>query len=110
MLGTYCPNPTEEEHLMSVVLYWLGGARVAEFAHAALGTPGLSTIRKYCMTSILASSIFPKSDELNWNIKSAYEYGVPLGETMGLICMFDEIKVEEMLDWCPQTNTIIGLC
>ena len=64
------------------------------------------------MTSILVSSIsiFPKSDELNWNIKSAYEYGIQLGETMGLICMFDEIKVDETLDWCPWTNAIIGLC
>ena len=109
MLGTYHPNYTEEECLMSVVLYWLGGARVAEFVHAALGTPGLSTICKYCM-SILASSIFPKIDELNQNIKSAYEYDIPSGEMMGLICMFNEIKVEEGLDWCPQMNSIIGLC
>ena len=49
-------------------------------------------------------------DELNQNIKSAYEYGVQLEETMGLICMFNEIKVEEGLDWCPWTNAVIGLC
>ncbi len=95
---------------MSIVLYWLGGTRVTEFAHAALGTPGLSTIRKYCTTSILTSSIFPKLDELNHNIKLAYEYGMQSGDGMGLICMFDKIKVEEGLDWCPQTNSIIGLC
>ena len=43
-LGTYQPKYTEEEHLMSIVLYQLGGSRVAEFAHAALGTPGLTTV------------------------------------------------------------------
>ncbi len=109
-LGTYCQNYMEEECLMSVMLYQLGGARVAEFAHAAIGTPGLSTICKYCTTSILASSIFPKLDKLNQNIKSAYEYGMPEGGRMGLICMFNEIKVEEGLDWCPWTNSVIGLC
>ena len=29
---------------------------------------------------------------------------------MGIVCMVDEIKVEETLDWCPHTNNIIGLC
>ena len=96
---------------MSIVLYQLGGARVAKFAHTALGTPGLSTIKKFCSTSILASSAFPKLDELMKNIKSAYEYSAQSEEvTVGLICMFNEIKVEEGLDWCPQTNSIIGLC
>ena len=111
MLGTYHPQYTEEQHLMSVVLYQLGGARVAEFAHAALGTPGLSTVQKHCTTSILASSVFPKMDKLMWNIESAYEHSARSAQGMvGLICMFDEIKVEEGLDWCPQTNSIIGLC
>ncbi|KAF8331049.1 uncharacterized protein EI90DRAFT_3199739 [Cantharellus anzutake] len=44
-LGTYSPRHTEQEHLMSVVLYRLGGARVAEFAHAALSMPGIATTR-----------------------------------------------------------------
>ena len=110
-LGTYCPQYTEEQHLMSMVLYQLGGTRVAEFTHAALGTPGLSTVWKHCMTSILASSVFPKMDKLMWNIESAYEHSARSAQGMvGLICMFDEIKVEEGLDWCPQTNSIIGLC
>ena len=96
---------------MSIVLYQLGGSRVAEFAHAALETPGLTTVQKYCMTLILASSIFPGLEELNKNMKSAYEYGTQSGEgMMGLICMFNEIKVDEGLDWCPQTNSIIGVC
>ena len=96
---------------MSIVLYQLGVARVAEFVHTALGTLGLSTIKKSCSTSILMSLAFPKLDELMKNIKSAYEYSAQSEEvTVGLICMFNKIKVEEGLDWCPQTNSIIGLC
>ena len=96
---------------MSIVLYQLGGARVAEFVHTTLGTPGLSTIKKFCSTSILTSLVSPKLDELMKNIKSAYEYSAQSEEgTVGLICMFNEIKAKEGLDWCPQTNSIIGLC
>ncbi|KAF8319554.1 uncharacterized protein EI90DRAFT_2940187, partial [Cantharellus anzutake] len=110
-LGTYRPAYTEEEHLISIVLYRLGGARVAEFAHAALGTPGLTTVRKHCITSILASAVFPKLDELTRNIESAYEHCTLTGKgRVGLVCMFDEIKVKEGLDWCPWTNSVIGLC
>ena len=60
---------------------------------------------------ILASSIFPGLEELNKNMKSAYEYGTQSGEgMMGLICMFNKIKVDKGLDWCPRTNSIIGVC
>jgi len=45
------------------------------------------------------------------NIESVYEHNTPSGEeSAGLVCMFDEIKVKEGLDWCPQTNFVIGLC
>ena len=44
-------------------------------------------------------------------MKSAYEYGTQSGEgMMGLICMFNKIKVDKGLDWCPWTNSIIGVC
>ncbi|KAF8330036.1 uncharacterized protein EI90DRAFT_2996770 [Cantharellus anzutake] len=110
-IGSYHPQYTEREQLMSVVLYRLGGSRLAEFAHAALGMPGLTAIKQHCTTSILASAAFPNLEGLTRNIDSAYELNSPLGDgVMGLVCMFDEIKVEEGLDWCPRTNSIIGLC
>ncbi|KAF8325088.1 uncharacterized protein EI90DRAFT_3238888 [Cantharellus anzutake] len=75
-LGTYSPRHTEQEHLMSVVLYWLGGARVAES-----------------------------------NIATAFQIDAPSNnQVVGLVCMIDEIKVEEVLDWCLHTNSVIGLC
>ena len=103
-------RPIEQISAHSVVLYQLGGGWVAEFVHAALGTPGLSTIRKYCTTLILPSSIFPMPDELNQNIKSVYEYGVQLEETMGLICMFDKIKVDVTNRAQPPRMDIPHIC
>ena len=96
---------------MSIVLYRLGGAQVVEFAHAAFGMPGLMMTQRHCMTSILASPAFPTLDELASNIASAYAIDAPSSsQVTGIICMVDEIKVEETLDWCPHTNNIIGLC
>ncbi|KAF8327756.1 uncharacterized protein EI90DRAFT_3018003 [Cantharellus anzutake] len=100
-----CPRCTEQEHLMSVVLYWLGGAHVAEFAHAALGMPGIATTRQHCTTSIRASPAFPTLDEMRSNITTAYQIDAPSNnQVVSLVCMIDEIKVEEVLDWCLHTN------
>src|SRR5260221_10569491 len=107
----YRPWYTEQEHLMSVMLYWLGGAWVVEFAHAALSMPGLATTQQHCMTAILASPAFPMLDELTSNILTPYKINAPSSNQVnGLVCMIHEIKVEERLDWCPCTNSILGLC
>ena len=82
-----------------------------EFAHAVLGTPGVSTTQRHCTTSIQASLSFPTVDQLTSNIAAAYKIDRPPGnQVIGLVCMIDEIKVEEMLDWCPSMNSMIRLC
>ena len=68
MVGTYHPRYTEQDHLMSIVLYHLGGAWVAEFAHTVLGMPGLSTTQWHCTTSIQASPSFPTQMSLPWTL------------------------------------------
>ena len=81
----YWPWYTEQEHLMSVVLYQLGGAWVVEFAHAALSMPGLAMTQWHCMTAILVSLAFPTLDELTSNIVAAYKINAPSSiELMGL--------------------------
>ena len=57
---------------MSMVLYCLEGAHVAEFAHVAFGTPGLMATQQCYTTSILALSAFPTLDEIESNIGSVY--------------------------------------
>ena len=48
MLGLYKPkNFTEEEMLRNPLFLKLGGSRVAEIAHRALGGPGVSTLRRH---------------------------------------------------------------
>ncbi|KAF8327604.1 uncharacterized protein EI90DRAFT_3018097 [Cantharellus anzutake] len=96
---------------MSVVLYRLGGTHVAEFAHAALSMPGIATTRRHCTTSIHASPAFPTLDEMRSNIATAFQIDAPSNnQVVSLVCMIVEIKVEEVLDWCLHTNSVIGLC
>ena len=104
-IGMYKPRHKDQEHLMSVVLYWLGGACVAEFAHAALSMPSLSTTWWHCTILIHATLIFPTIEQLTINIVAAYQINTPSSNDItGVVCMFDEIKVEELLDWCPAMN------
>ena len=50
-------------------------------------------------------------EQLTINIAAAYQINVPSSnEVTGVVCMFDEIKVEEILEWCPAMNSVIGLC
>jgi len=50
-------------------------------------------------------------EQLTLNITAAYQIDAPSSnQVSGLVCMVDEIKVEEMLNWCPSTNSMIGLC
>src|SRR5260370_27563162 len=61
--------------------------------------------------SIHASPAFPTMDDVILNINSVCMVNMPSGsQVRGIVCMMDEIKVEETLDWCPHTNSIIGLC
>jgi len=63
------------------------------------------------MTLIHATPIFPTIEQLTINIAAAYQIDTPSSnEVTGVVCMFDEIKVKELLDWCPATNSVIGLC
>ncbi len=50
-------------------------------------------------------------EQLTLNITAAYQIDAPSSNWVScLVCMVNEIKVEEMLNWCPSTNSMIGLC
>src|SRR5260370_29273797 len=79
--------------------------------HAAIIMPGLTTVRQHCTMLIHASPAFPMMDDAVLNITSVCMVNTPSGsQVTGIVCMVDEIKVEETLNWCPCTNSIIGLC
>ena len=110
--GLYRPKSfTEEEMLRSVLFLRLGGSRVAGLAHRALGTPGVSTLRRSSEISpLLATAGRPTKSTLQRNIRAALKTTDEVHNAYGFVLMIDEIKVEERLRWDPTSNDILGLC
>lgn len=107
-------NYSEEDMLRGLLLWRLGGGRVAEFAHRSLDLPSLRTLRRNTIISpITASATFPTVLEIQQNTRACVD---SIAELLGdksvvhQIVMFDELKVEERLRWDDKTNMIQGIC
>jgi len=107
-------NYSEEDMLRGLLLWRLGGGRVAEFAHRSLDLPSLRTLRRNTIvSSIFASMAFPTVLEIQQNTHTCVDSIADLlGDTRVVhqILMFDELKVEERLHWDDKTNMIQGVC
>jgi hypothetical protein len=118
MQGLYKPkNFTEEEMLRNLLFLKLGGSRVAEIAHRALGGPGVSTLRRHSVNRPLrAASSFPTTADIRYNLDASF--GVSANNARegsndnatGYILMFDEIAVECRPRWDDTTNQFLGVC
>ncbi|KAF8176492.1 hypothetical protein BJ912DRAFT_857405 [Pholiota molesta] len=118
--GVYHPRSyTEEDDLRGILLWKLGGVRVAGIGQRALGLPSISTLRRRTLIKpLIVSSGSPKVSEIQENIKNSF---APVanemkgGFTDGIevphqVVMFDELKVETRARICPLTNKILGPC
>ncbi len=107
-------NYTEEDDLRGLLLWRLGGARVAGIAHHALNLPSLSTLRRRTIIPrLLISAHAPTRLEIETNVVSNFEAIYELLETHQVvhqIFMLDELKTEERLRHDPDSNKIQGVC
>ena len=115
MLGLYKPkNFTEEEMLRNLLFLKLGGSRVAEIAHRALGGPGVSTLRRHSVNRPLrAVSSFPTAADICYNLDASFSVSGQEGTSdnaTGYILMFDEIAVERRPRWDDASNQFLGVC
>ena len=115
--GIYKPRDDREETMLQGILLWrLGGIRVAEFGHRALGLPGMSTLRAHSkMPPILVSPSTPQISEILQNLDACLSSGLldvlkNLQGTTHIILMLDEIAVEKRIRWDGKTNQFVGLC
>ncbi|KAG9083015.1 hypothetical protein FS749_006369 [Ceratobasidium sp. UAMH 11750] len=118
--GLYKPHGyTQEEMLRTFLLLKLGGTRVADVAHRSMSSPSISTTRKYAPVAALrASPSTPTLDEVMYNIDLACACLVPSrpessdseGPVEGYVGQLDEIKIQALFRWDPDTNTILGAC
>lgn len=105
---------TEDDYMVGICALRLGGARLADILHRALGLPGLTTLRKHAIIRPLrASPRLPTVEEIEENI-DAYTDGedVPTGppRIVHRVVMLDEIAVERRARWDDKTNMILGAC
>jgi hypothetical protein len=115
----YQPRNTDEQSvLMAIVLWRLGGARVAEFAHRAMNLPGLTTLRRYStMQPIIASYRFPTMSDVERNLHAVLSDDLldtlrQISHSRSLLVqlLIDEIATEKRLRYDPKTNRILGVC
>jgi len=107
-------NYTEEDDLRGLLLWRLGGARVAGIAHRALNLPSLSTLRRRTIIPrLLVSALTPSRLEVETNVISNFEDIKNLLETHQVVhqvLMLDELKTEERLRHDPDSNKFQGVC
>ncbi|KAJ7619699.1 hypothetical protein FB45DRAFT_1063039 [Roridomyces roridus] len=104
---------TEIDYKVGLCALRMGGGRLADFLHRALGLPGLSSLRTHTILPHLrVSHGVPEAAEIVHNI-DGYRAGqtTPTGPTRIIhISVFaDEVKVDPRPRWDPDTNMIVGL-
>ncbi|KAJ7744880.1 hypothetical protein B0H16DRAFT_1321924 [Mycena metata] len=105
---------TADDQMVGICALRLGGSRLADILHRALGLPGLTTLRKHTIIRPLrASPGLPTVAEVEENI-DAYTVGedLPTGppRIIHRVVMLDEIAVERRARWDDKTNMILGAC
>ncbi|KAF8970227.1 hypothetical protein BDZ97DRAFT_1652701, partial [Flammula alnicola] len=113
--GIYHPKSFSEEDDMRGLLLWLlGGNRIAGIASRALGLPALTTLRnRAIMPPLIPSHSTPAVSEVTKNIDACFE---SIGEILASrkvvhqVLMFDEIATEKRIRWDDHTNNFLGVC
>lgn len=116
--GLYKPKSFEEEdYLRGLVLWKLGGNRIASIAHRALGLPSITTLRNQVRIPLIALSVRqPTTAEVSTNVEMSFggmeeALRLPHGARRHhAVMMFDEIAMEKRLRWDPKTNMLVGVC
>jgi hypothetical protein len=107
-------NYTEEDELRGLLLWRLGGARIAGIAHRALNLPSLSTLRRQTVIPrLLVSPSAPTLPEIETNVLACFEsiFKVLKDErVVHQVLMLDELKVEERPRFDDESNKIVGPC
>ncbi len=100
--------------LWGLLLWRLGGSRVADIAHRSMGLPSVRTPRRNTIIPrLVSSSACPTVLEVEENISAcliSLNEGTVVSEVTHQVLMFDEIKIEQRPRWDDHTNHIQGIC
>ena len=116
--GYYNPKSfTEEEDMKALLLWKLGGNRVAEINHQANNAPSISYLRtRSTVPPIVPSHEQPTVNQVTTNVEATFDgvldviHGENSSGIIHTVLMFDEIATEKRIRWDPKTNYFLGLC
>ncbi|KAJ7256659.1 hypothetical protein C8J57DRAFT_1437007 [Mycena rebaudengoi] len=112
--GLYNAADDDEDDAVGVALMQLGGTRVAEIAHRALGLPGLTTLRNRMITPPLAPSAgVPQVREIQQNIDACFagiSDALVTKRVVHQIVMWDEVATEKRVRHHMPSNKFSGVC
>ncbi|KAJ7204890.1 hypothetical protein B0H12DRAFT_1035223, partial [Mycena haematopus] len=105
---------------VGLLLLRLGGSRVAEIGHCALGLPSVSTLRRHTtIRPLLPSPGMPTVEEIEANIDSCLdataEFSANKSQGTAVrivhqVLMLDEIVTEKIARYDDRNNKVIGIC
>lgn len=116
--GYYNPKSfTEEEDMKALLLWKLGGNRVAEINHRANNAPSVSYLRtRSTVPQIVPSHEHPTVDQIYANVEATLDgvleviHSQSRSKWVHTVLMFDELATEKRIRWDPKTNRFLGIC
>ncbi|KAK7007633.1 hypothetical protein R3P38DRAFT_2553314 [Favolaschia claudopus] len=113
--GVYHPKDyTEEDDLRGVLNWKMGGNRLADFAHRALGLPSRTTLRsRLTVPPITPSPGIPQASEVAQKFEACFgglKEALSTRKVVHAVLMFDELATEKRIRWDDKTNNFLGVC
>jgi hypothetical protein len=116
--GHYRPKSfTEEEDMKALLLWKLGGNRIAQINHRANEAPSVSYLRtRSNVPPIVPSPKQPTVKEVETNVDATLCSVLDVVhdqiklKVLHTVVMFDEIATEKRIRWDPKTNFFLGVC
>jgi len=117
--GYYHPKTfTEEEDMRELLLWKLGGNRVAHINYRAQDAPSVSYLRtRSTVPPLIPSHADPTVVQVQSNVNAMLRSVLDVLHQIGMdskvlhaVVMFDEIAAEKRMRWDPKTNHFLGVC
>lgn len=116
--GHYNPKSfSEEEDMKSLLMWRLGGNRVAEINHRANNAPSVAYLRtRSTVPPIIPSPGQPTVAQVKANLEATFDglldvlHSQNCSKCIHAVLMFDELAMEKRIRWDPKTNHFLGIC
>jgi hypothetical protein len=114
--GYYNPKSfTEEEDMKALLLWKLGGNRVAEINHQANNAPSILYLRTHSTVPLIVPShAQPTVDEVKANVEATFDgvleviHSQSHSKFVHGVLMFDELTTEKRVRWIQRPTTSWG--